>query len=72
MTQEQRGEEEIVACYDLLTGEIEWQHADTARFNATIGGEGPRATPTIAGGRVYAMGATGVLNCLEGATGRAI
>src|SRR5262249_4659192 len=31
---------------------------------------GPRATPTIAGGEVYSLGATGQLVCLEGATGR--
>jgi outer membrane protein assembly factor BamB len=32
--------------------------------------EGPRATPTIAGGRVYTYGAEAVLNCWDLATGR--
>src|SRR5207245_3392213 len=35
-------------------------------------GEGPRATPTVAGDRVFALGSTGRLNCLELETGKAI
>jgi outer membrane protein assembly factor BamB len=37
-----------------------------------MGGVGPRSTPTIAGGRVYALGATGILQCLEGSTGKLV
>jgi outer membrane protein assembly factor BamB len=37
-----------------------------------MGGVGPRSTPTIHGGRVFALGATGVLRCLDGSTGRLI
>jgi outer membrane protein assembly factor BamB len=35
-----------------------------------MGGVGPRATPTIHAGRVYALGATGWLVCLDGGSGR--
>ena len=35
-----------------------------------MGGDGPRATPTIAGGKVFALGATGVLDCLDASTGK--
>jgi outer membrane protein assembly factor BamB len=34
-----------------------------------MGGDGPRATPTFADGKIYALGATGILNCLDAATG---
>ncbi|MFM8358078.1 MAG: PQQ-binding-like beta-propeller repeat protein, partial [Verrucomicrobiota bacterium] len=71
-TQEQRGGEELVTCYHLFTGRMLWSQADPARFFQWQGGEGPRATPTVHEGRVYAYGATGLLNCLDAATGRRI
>lgn len=70
VTQEQRGDEELVVCYDLLSGRVIWMHADRARYATTIAGEGPRATPTIHQGIVYTVGATGILNALEVATGK--
>ena len=69
ITQEQRKDEELVVAYELLTGNLLWLHADEARYKTTIGGLGPRATPTIDGDRVFTVGATGILNCLELATG---
>ena len=70
VTQEQHGDEEIVIARALLTGREVWRHADKARYNTVIAGEGPRATPTISEGRVFTVGATGILNCLDLATGR--
>jgi len=69
VTQEQRGESEMVTCYSLATGELIWAHGDPQRFATTVGGTGPRATPTIAGDKVYTFGALGLLNCLDLATG---
>lgn len=71
-TQEQRGEDELVVCYDAATGAERWIHTDRARFMETLGGPGPRATPTFHEGKIYTLGATGLLNCLEAATGRAV
>lgn len=72
VTQEQRGAEELVVCRELATGRELWSHSDRSRYATTIAGEGPRATPTIAGDRVFTMGGAGVLNCLDLATGRVI
>jgi len=73
-TQEQRPQGEAIVCYDLLTGRENWSHFDDARFAVTEaqGGDGPRATPLIEGNRLYALGGTGILNCLDARTGKPV
>ncbi len=61
ITQEQRGENEAVVCYDSQTGKQVWEYSIPGRFFEALGGLGPRATPTIAGDKVYALGAEGWL-----------
>ena len=49
-----------------------WTNGWTAFFQESMGGDGPRATPTYRDGRIFALGAEGELRCLEAATGRTI
>lgn len=71
-TQEQRGGEELVTCYELLTGRLLWSHVNAVRFSQWQGGDGPRATPTFHDGKIFAMGATGILDCLDAITGKPV
>jgi outer membrane protein assembly factor BamB len=68
-TQEQRGNDEVVACYKTTTGAPIWIHKDTARFFESNGGAGPRGTPTLADDRVYTFGPTGIVNALDAGSG---
>ena len=71
-TQSQVDDRECVLALALSDGQLVWQHQDALRFHSIAGGDGPRATPTIDRQRVFAVGATGRLNCLDAETGRLI
>ena len=63
--------EEVVACFDALTGEPRWETRQPTAFrNSLSSDDGPRATPAIAGGRVFTFGAEGKLNCIDLADGK--
>ena len=70
LSHEQLGEKECVIARSLKTGEQLWVRSDTARYNNTVAGEGPRATPTVVSNRVFTLGSTGILNCLDILTGQ--
>ncbi len=71
-TIEQREEKETVAAYGLETGRELWTHSWEEHFQESMGGNGPRATPTWNEGRLYALGAQGELRCLEAEGGKLI
>jgi len=71
-TMEQRGEKETTICYELGTGNVVWVHGEDVRFEESMGDDGPRSTPTVVDGKVFSMGATGILNCLDARTGKVI
>jgi outer membrane protein assembly factor BamB len=71
-TIEQRAASEVVAAYDVPTGRELWTNGWATEFREAMGGDGPRATPTWADGRVYALGATGELRALDERNGQVI
>ncbi len=69
-TIEQRRDQEVATAYDLKTGRELWANSWQAFFQESMGGDGPRATPTWADGRVYVLGAEGELRSLDALTGK--
>ena len=72
VTTEQRGDLEMVTCYDVQTGDLVWSWSVDNRFDSVIAGIGPRATPTIDDGIVYALTNSGLLVALDGSNGSLI
>jgi outer membrane protein assembly factor BamB len=63
--------EEVVA-YDAVGGKEAWRTPyDRPEFKSLYG-NGPRATPSVADGKVYAHGITGLLTCLDAASGKIV
>jgi outer membrane protein assembly factor BamB len=65
VTMEQYGNEEAVTCRELETGKLIWSSVINGRHENVLGGIGPRATPTIHENKVYTLGATGNVLCLD-------
>jgi outer membrane protein assembly factor BamB len=63
-----RGGTEYVIAFDAASGKRLWERAHGTRFSNDRG-DGPRATPTIDGDRLYAFGASGDLSALDAASG---
>ena len=70
-TIEQRRSQEVVAAYDMNNGRELWTQKWNAEFTDSTG-DGPRATPTWDNGRIYALGATGELRCLDANSGAVV
>lgn len=62
---------ERVLCFDAASGRELWRVEDERSYNLSYA-NGPRATPTVDGSRVYVLGAEGDLQCLDVATGNVI
>ncbi|HLA11464.1 MAG TPA: PQQ-binding-like beta-propeller repeat protein [Pyrinomonadaceae bacterium] len=70
-TIEQRRGKEVATAYDVETGREVWSQGWNAEFTDSTG-DGPRSTPTWDQGRIYALGATGELRCLDARNGAVI
>jgi outer membrane protein assembly factor BamB len=80
-TQTKEKNQEVVVCLDPATGRDLWRYRYDCDYTLhptfTGGGRpksrtGPRSTPTVDGERVYTLGATGILLCLEAKTGKPV
>ena len=63
---------ERILCLDEATGEILWTHSWEASYAGVGWDEGPRATPTVDGDQVYAVGASGIMTALRVETGEVV
>ena len=69
-TIEQRQDREVVAAYNVETGREIWTNSWQAHFQESLGGDGPRATPTWHEGSLYVLGAMGEFRRLDAETGK--
>ncbi len=69
-----QGEDEVVLCLDAATGKEVWREKYAAPYepdpSAKTHGKGPFSSPAVAGGRVFTFGISGILSCLDAATGK--
>ncbi len=61
---------EAVVCFDAKTGKEVWAQQIESRFDDPLGGPGPRATPVLANGKLFTMGAQGWLLCMNAGDGK--
>jgi outer membrane protein assembly factor BamB len=70
-----QGSDEITLCLDAATGKELWQ--DKYACPAVTGPSaaihsGPRSSPSVANGKVVTLGVTGIVSCLDAASGKLI
>lgn len=72
-TMYRKGEQDVVICMEAGTGRTVWEFAYAAPFSKDYdmaNGPGPHATPLVSGDKVFAVGATGKLHCLNRESGK--
>jgi outer membrane protein assembly factor BamB len=69
-----QGDDEVVWCFDLKTGGVQWRQSYAVPFKMGGGaerhGKGPKSSPVLADGRVFTMSITGVLSAWDAASGK--
>lgn len=63
---------QFVVCLDANTGQTVWEHRYDWPYDPTGLYPGPRSTPTLANGRVYFSGTSGIVGCLTENDGRLV
>jgi len=68
--------DEVTLCLDAQTGKSVWE--DKYAPHTTISGapsrhgQGPRSSPAVAEGKVVTLGFSGILSCLDAASGKVV
>ena len=70
-----QADQEVILCLDAATGKELWKYSYPSM--AVTGPsasqhQGPRGTPSISNGKIVTFGASGILTCLEAATGKLV
>jgi outer membrane protein assembly factor BamB len=70
-------EDELVLCLEIATGKEAWRTEPYPAPYQWWPGEGnfskgPRSTPTVAGGKVYTAGVSGVISCFDAKSGKVV
>ena len=70
------GERETMRCLALADGKELWKESHEVPYSPTFAarkhGKGPKATPTVAGGRVFGFGIAGHVSAWDAASGRVL
>ena len=64
-----RGNTELVVCLDAATGREVWRVQTGTNFQDPDGGNGPRSTPVVERGQVFALSAHGTFYALDAESG---
>ena len=67
-----RGDSEFAIAMDATTGKELWRFRTDANFQEHQGGNGPRSTPAVVDGRLFALSAQGKFYALDAETGQPI
>jgi len=68
-----RGGSEVLEAFDRKTGASKWQNREATNYRDDFGFDpGPRAVPCVQGNRIYAMGAEGLIRCVDANQGKTI
>jgi outer membrane protein assembly factor BamB len=67
-----KDDKQVMFRLDATTGAIDWQTPFEAGYSERQGGDGTRATPAVADGKVYVQGALGDVVCFDVATGKEV
>jgi len=69
-----QGTDEVILCLDAETGKEVWHspYPASAVTGPSTSHPGPRSTPALADGKIVTFGVTGILSCLDAATGKVL